>query len=191
MTRLEHLLTILLEECAEVSKEVTKSLRFGLDDHEPGKKTTNREKLLDEVNDLFAMIEMLQNEKVLGNLSYQKRVDKRNKVEKFLGYSHDVGTLMGDLPRFMYRPNDFSIFQRVDEANFVMQDNIERQWVGNKYPHDVLVIHGFIPCSEEDFEGLKEKHDLHYEFLSWQSRSDGHGGSKGGTFEEFLKKTGR
>jgi len=26
------------------------------------------------------------------------------------------------------------------------------------------------------------------EFVVWQSRSNGHGGSKGGTYEEFLEK---
>jgi len=33
MTREEHLLVITSEECPEVIKEVSKSLRFGLDDY--------------------------------------------------------------------------------------------------------------------------------------------------------------
>ena len=35
MNREEHLLTILSEECAEVIKDVSKALRFGLDDYPP------------------------------------------------------------------------------------------------------------------------------------------------------------
>ena len=41
--------------------------------------------------------------------------------------------------------------------------------------------------TEDDFPALEEKGKDYYEFISWQGRSDGHGGSKGGTREEFLK----
>lgn len=90
-------------------------------------------------------------------------------------------------PKYLYRPSDYSIFQMIDSGEYTHQDNINREWIGNTYTYKTLINVGFIPCTEDDFEWLKEKHDEYYEYLSWSHRSDGHGGVKGGTFEEFLK----
>jgi len=51
---------ILQEECAEVIQAVSKISRFGLDNLKPGKPKTNREHLEEELGDLYAMIEILQ-----------------------------------------------------------------------------------------------------------------------------------
>ena len=55
MNKTEYLLVILSEECAELLKEISKALRFGLDDQEPERKLTNREKIVNEFNDLFCL----------------------------------------------------------------------------------------------------------------------------------------
>jgi len=91
-------------------------------------------------------------------------------------------------PKYFYRPTDYAIFQMTDSDEYTHKNNIDREWVGNLYDYTTLIGCGFKPCTEDDFDWLKEKHDLHYEYVSWASRSDGHGGSKGGTFEEFLKQ---
>jgi hypothetical protein len=90
-------------------------------------------------------------------------------------------------PKYLYRPDDYSVFQMTDSGEYTHKDNIDREWVGNLYDYRTLIGCGFKPCTEDDFGWLKEKHDLYYEYLSWSSRPDGHGGVKGGTFEEFLK----
>ena len=51
---------ILQEECGEVIVAVSKISRFGLDNLKPGKPKTNREHLEEELGDLYAMIEILQ-----------------------------------------------------------------------------------------------------------------------------------
>jgi len=38
MTRADHLLVIIMEECAEIQQATAKALRFGLDDAAPGQK---------------------------------------------------------------------------------------------------------------------------------------------------------
>ena len=94
MTRTEHLLVILSEECAEVSKEVSKCLRFGLDDKEPGQELSNREKVIKELSDLNGVMEMLQNDKVLSLMKTYDILEKKKKVERYLEYSEFIGTLI-------------------------------------------------------------------------------------------------
>ena len=94
MNRKEHLLTILSEECAEVIQGVSKALRFGLDDVGPSSQSDNRENISNELNDLLGIIEMLKDEDILK--SYHSRiriVHKKAKVEKYLKYSKERGTL--------------------------------------------------------------------------------------------------
>jgi len=95
MTREEHLLTILMEECAEVTQRASKALRFGLTDPagtEPDQPYTNKDRLLLEINDLQAVIEM-----VFGSegryYSPMLLQDKKEKVEKYLELSEKLGTL--------------------------------------------------------------------------------------------------
>lgn len=92
MNRQEHLLIILAEECAEVIHEVTKSLRFGLDDYWK-ENPTNKVKLSQELADLFGVYRMLVNEKILDEVDFSKIIDKDQKVETWLLYSKKVGTL--------------------------------------------------------------------------------------------------
>lgn len=94
MNRLEHLLTIFAEEGTEISQATSKALRFGI--HEKLKlPETNQERMQKEYNDLLAMAQML-NEEDLGINLYQddeliKR--KKEKVERYLLYSKECGTL--------------------------------------------------------------------------------------------------
>ena len=86
MKRLDHLLVILMEECAEVQKEAAKALRFGLH-------PDNVLRLNNELNDLVAMVEMVTDEGVDLAPCDLKIRRKREKVEKFLMFSREVGTL--------------------------------------------------------------------------------------------------
>ena len=92
MDRKEHLLIVLAEECAEVQQAVTKALRFGLDEGRDIE-TTNAERLRYELNDLMAMVEMLAAEGINLSSDYAARAEKKAKVEKYLIYSAECGTL--------------------------------------------------------------------------------------------------
>jgi NTP pyrophosphatase (non-canonical NTP hydrolase) len=92
VNRLEHLMTILSEECGEVVQATTKAMRFGLDEGRDIQ-VTNAERMRAEVNDLIAMIEMLEMEGIDLSPDYQARADKKAKVEKYLLYSAECGTL--------------------------------------------------------------------------------------------------
>lgn len=93
MNRLEHLLTILIEECAEIQQAASKAKRFGLEDGYPGTTRTNRRDIANELNDLMAVVEMLNAEGLNLKFNEIQIADKRVKVEHWLKYSKQQGTL--------------------------------------------------------------------------------------------------
>jgi len=75
---------ILQEECGEVIVAVSKISRFGLDNLKPGKPKTNREHLEEELGDLYAMIEILQELDVVSWTNIEKAaVAKREKLKQW------------------------------------------------------------------------------------------------------------
>ena len=95
MNRTEHLLTCLAEECAEVQQAIAKAQRFGLDDGYPGTDRTNKGDLESELTDLFAVLEMLEDDGILKcDESRRKEIDrKKAKVCEFMRYAEQRGTL--------------------------------------------------------------------------------------------------
>jgi hypothetical protein len=99
-------------------------------------------------------------------------------------------------PKYLVRPKDFQIFD-LDESN-----GCYRSWSCKKtyrdgtrpnamvhFTYDNLTRgYGFFPIDESQLEEYTNKSDEYYQFISWQSRSDGHGGSKGGTYQEYLNR---
>ena len=103
MNAIEHLLTCGQEESGEVAvaalavaKAFSKSLRFGLDDIHPERKITAAQVLVAELNDLEAIVEMLQEEGIeLPGLHDRTEIDrKKEKVRKYMEYSRQRGTLI-------------------------------------------------------------------------------------------------
>jgi NTP pyrophosphatase (non-canonical NTP hydrolase) len=97
MTKLEHLLTILAEECSEVAQRVSKALRFGVGEIQPGQPLTNAERIEEEMSDLIGVWNMLRDEGVVRPLEYLLTVGKKRKVEKYLAFSAGRG-LVDDMP---------------------------------------------------------------------------------------------
>lgn len=65
MNQLETTLLVLEEELLEAAHRVSKALCFGLTEIQPGQKLTNAERIREELNDVHAMIELLQEAKAL------------------------------------------------------------------------------------------------------------------------------
>lgn len=89
MNRTEHLLTKLMEECAEVAQEASKASLFGMEEVMPGQPLTNRERTLKELNDLWAVCEMLG----LQHVDRDAVERKKEKVLKYMAYAESIGTL--------------------------------------------------------------------------------------------------
>lgn len=94
MTRHEHLYLKLMEEAAEVQQRVSKLLQFGSTEVEPGQTQPNDMRLRAEINDFLAIVEMIEDAGFLtmfpGGLELHI-AEKREKVEKYLHYSMELG----------------------------------------------------------------------------------------------------
>ncbi len=94
MNRIEHLLTILAEECTEVGQRASKAIRFSPEEVQPSQDLTNAQRIVYEFNDIIAIMEMLKEEGVINLIEDRTMIDKKKeKVEKFLLYSKECGTL--------------------------------------------------------------------------------------------------
>lgn len=93
MTRTEHLLVILAEECAEVAQRAIKAARFGLQEVQPDQELTNLQRLVYELNDLAAMADMLEPSWMDSEAINTKIL----KVEHYLEYSASCGTLQDEV----------------------------------------------------------------------------------------------
>lgn len=80
------LLTIAVEECAEVQHRVTKVLRFGGVSIEPGQSTDNTRRLSAEVGDLLEIVDALVRQGLIDAEWVAKgRARKREKLARHLG----------------------------------------------------------------------------------------------------------
>lgn len=93
----EYLLTLLAEECAEVQKLCTKSLRFGLEDTEPNDHTPNSENLIHELCDVMAIVELMYEDEMLTPLDNdiaEEMIDsKKVRTKQWMNYSRNRGNL--------------------------------------------------------------------------------------------------
>ena len=82
--KIDEVMNILSEECAEVIQAVSKINRFGMDNYKPGKPKTNREHLEEELGDLMAMIDILQEMDVVSYTNIEKAAEaKHEKLKKW------------------------------------------------------------------------------------------------------------
>jgi len=118
MTRVEHLLFMLAEECGEVAQRASKAARFGLTEIWPETGMTNAEAITAEMNDLSAVWMLLTKPainpeatlKLFGDDDSMKRAKaiftKIGKVEWYLTYANQCGTLTGGTPSGSIRVNE-------------------------------------------------------------------------------------
>jgi NTP pyrophosphatase (non-canonical NTP hydrolase) len=103
MTRHEHLMTIAMEECAEVAQRISKAARFGMEQiqedandkpEENPERLTNRQRIQHEFYDLRATLGMLCIDAWdTSDLARRCENDKVMKIERYLERSRRCGTV--------------------------------------------------------------------------------------------------
>jgi NTP pyrophosphatase (non-canonical NTP hydrolase) len=83
--KVEEILDILQEECAEVIQSVSKCRRFGLDNVYLNGTGTQRDELVKEIGDVVAMIELLKQHGVV--TAEEITAAKQNKFNKLRKWS--------------------------------------------------------------------------------------------------------
>lgn len=96
MTENEYYFLQLGEECAEVQHRISKLLRFGPDEIQDGNTIeTNSERLRYEIYDMLSVLEILEEKSLIQHLNQADRQlhsdRKREKIERYLQYSKDLG----------------------------------------------------------------------------------------------------
>jgi hypothetical protein len=94
--------------------------------------------------------------------------------------------------KYLVRPDDFSIFE-TDPLNGCYRIYHTKETVNRPHAYEhfnfknLTENYGWFPIKKKDIPIYEEKCDFHYGFVSWQCRNDGHGGTKGGTMEEYIE----
>ena len=90
MTKLEELLVILQEECAEVIQSASKCRRFGIDNMYTKGSGTQRENLTKELGDLQCMIDLCIEQGVVEKADVDAAVlNKQEKLKEFSNLYRD------------------------------------------------------------------------------------------------------
>lgn len=89
----EHLLTCLAEECVETAQRITKALRFGLAEVQPGQPLTNLERINQELTDLLGVASLCCDHGIDIDPNPDAFAAKKAKVLKFAQYAREQGTL--------------------------------------------------------------------------------------------------
>lgn len=83
--REREILTILIEECAEVQQRATKLLRFGRDEVQPGQPHSNMVRLSQEIGDLQAILTLAEDARLVSrDIAGKQAPIKFAKLEQFM-----------------------------------------------------------------------------------------------------------
>lgn len=128
MNRQQFLLVKLSEECNEVGKEAAKIIQFGLNSFDPADplRLSNRRRLINELLDLVAVMEMLDTESGIGiNLDQSRNAidHKKRKVEKYYLRSQQMGNMDKQLPdiRFYTSHDEMEVAEKAILAQRLAQ----------------------------------------------------------------------
>lgn len=93
LNREQYILTLIQEECAELSQRASKALRFGLYEVQPGQELDNWERLRGEFVDLWTCVCLLDRLLVNFDYDHDEVAAKISKIKKYMELSINRGIL--------------------------------------------------------------------------------------------------
>lgn len=104
MTREQHLLTCLAEECAEVAQRASKAIRFGFEETQPEQPLDNRVRLEQELGDLMGVADLL------GLVpDREHRAKKAARIKKYMKYSAELGQVVASPEAPAPKPTTYQV----------------------------------------------------------------------------------
>jgi len=97
---------------------------------------------------------------------------------------------MNDKPKYLVRPHDFCVWE-LHEKTGRYQPRYKKPIENRQDPYDhwtydnLVNIYNFFAIKDNQMEKCEKLYDYEMKYRVWQSRNDGHGGTKGGTREEY------
>lgn len=92
MNRQEHLLSCLMEECAELAIRCSKALRFGLKEVQAGQSRNNADRIAEEYADVVAVYSILRGDGAVPHVAINAEA-KLAKIERFMEIGREQGVL--------------------------------------------------------------------------------------------------
>lgn len=89
--------------------------------------------------------------------------------------------------RYYARTSDGEILELNENGTYSFTESKKRGHAHEYSPEIIEDNPNFEVITEEDFPRMAKRSEQYYSYISWSTRSDGHGGCKGGSFEEWLK----
>jgi hypothetical protein len=97
LTKEQYLMICIIEEHAEVIQRLTKAIRFGMNEIQPGQEFDNKYRISYELAQLNASIDTLLEEidhNAFYSTDYDKHFqEKKKKLKKYMQYSQQLGIL--------------------------------------------------------------------------------------------------
>lgn len=82
--KFHEIMSITQEECAECIQAISKIFRFGFNGQHPDKMITNRRQLEDEIGDLLAMVDLMQENGIISaDVISEAKLKKIEKLKKW------------------------------------------------------------------------------------------------------------
>ncbi len=97
MNKKEYLLVCLSEELAEVSQQIGKCLRFGIEHQYEKYSVNNANALRGELSDVEAILQLLEEEGVSLTVMPNRVIEKMQRTEKFMQISITNGQLVNEV----------------------------------------------------------------------------------------------